>query len=68
MDILLRAFLPKKNSRRDLDEHLYRSGSCRFQKSDPDPVQNRPDPQHCRMTVPGTIEEAGDGSVTRTRC
>jgi hypothetical protein len=24
------------------------SGSGRFQKSDPDTVKNRPDPQHCQ--------------------
>jgi hypothetical protein len=25
---------------------LFRTGSGRFRKSDPDPVKNRPDPQH----------------------
>jgi hypothetical protein len=35
--------------RRNLIENLFRSGSGSglFQKSDPDPVQNRQDPQHC---------------------
>jgi hypothetical protein len=30
-----------------LAEHLLISGSGRFQKSNPDPVKNRPDPQRC---------------------
>jgi hypothetical protein len=36
-------------SRRNLAYNLFRSGSGsrRFQKSDPDPVKKRPDPQHC---------------------
>jgi hypothetical protein len=31
------------------EKHLFRSGSgsTRFPKSDPDPVKNRLDPQHC---------------------
>jgi hypothetical protein len=44
MNILFRAhFCPK------LSESLLGSGSgsTRFQKSDQDPVKNRPDPKHC---------------------
>jgi hypothetical protein len=49
MNILFKAF-----SSRKLDKYLFRSrsgsgtksGSGRFQKSDPYPVKNRPDPQH----------------------
>jgi hypothetical protein len=39
----------KKNSQKKLAQNLCRSGpgSGRFQKSDPDPVKNCPDPQHC---------------------
>jgi hypothetical protein len=33
-------------------ENLFRSGSGRFQKSDPDPVKNLPDPQHCYLEFP----------------
>jgi hypothetical protein len=42
----------KKNSRINIVENLFRSGSGtgsgsgRFQKSDPDPVKNRLDQQH----------------------
>jgi hypothetical protein len=48
--IHFRAYFRQKNSRRNLDETLFLSGtgsgSGRFQKSNPDPVKNRPDPQH----------------------
>jgi hypothetical protein len=32
-----------------MNENLFKSGSGsgRFRLSDPDPVKNRPDPQHC---------------------
>jgi hypothetical protein len=50
--ILFRAyctFITKKFQQKKLAENLYRpcSGSRRFQKSDPDLVKNRTDPQHC---------------------
>jgi hypothetical protein len=32
--------------KKKLTENLFGPGSGRFQKSDPDPVKNRPDPQH----------------------
>jgi hypothetical protein len=55
MKILLEHIFIKKIFRKKLAENLLgsgsgsRSGSGRFQKSDPDtdPVKNRPDPQHC---------------------
>jgi hypothetical protein len=45
-----------------LAKNLYRSGSGsgsgtgsgRFQKSDPDPVKNRPDPQHWLLGRPNS--------------
>jgi hypothetical protein len=50
MKILFRAYFEKKkkNFRKKLAENLLGSGygSRRFRKSDPDPVKNRPDPQH----------------------
>jgi hypothetical protein len=48
MNILFRAYFHQKISRKKLDKNLCRSGSGsgRFRKSDPDPVKNRPDPQH----------------------
>jgi hypothetical protein len=51
MNLNFRADLhQKKISGRNLAENLYRSGSRfgRIQKSGPEPVKNRPDPQHCR--------------------
>jgi hypothetical protein len=56
MKILFRAyryFHQKKNFRKKLAENLLGSGSgsgC-FRKSDPDPVKNRPDPQHCLILL-----------------
>jgi hypothetical protein len=53
MKILFRGYLHKKKFRKKLAENLLRSGSGsgsgRFRKSDPDPVTNRPDPQHCHL-------------------
>jgi hypothetical protein len=55
MKILFRAYFHKKQIfRKKLAENVLGSGSGsgtgsgsgRFQKSDPDPVKNRPDPQH----------------------
>jgi hypothetical protein len=51
MNVLFKAYFRKKKiSRRNLDEILLRSGSIsgsrRFQKLDPNPVKNHPDPQH----------------------
>jgi hypothetical protein len=50
MKILFRAYFHKKNFRKKFAENLLGSGSGsgsgRFRKSDPDPVKNRPDPQH----------------------
>jgi hypothetical protein len=46
MTIPFRAYFRKTKFRRNLAENLLRSGSGRFRKSDPDPVKNRPDPQH----------------------
>jgi hypothetical protein len=47
MNIIFKNITAKKMSRRNLVENLVRSGSGskRFQKSDPDPIKNRPDPQ-----------------------
>jgi hypothetical protein len=55
MKILFRAYFHQKKFRKKLAENLLGSGSGsgtgsgsgRFRKSDPDPVKNRPDPQHC---------------------
>jgi hypothetical protein len=49
MKILLEHIFIKQNFRKKLAENLLGSGfgSGRFRKSDPDPVKNRPDPQHC---------------------
>jgi hypothetical protein len=53
MNILFIAYqyYRKKNSKRKLAENLFGTGSRtesgRFRKSDPDPVKNRPDQQHC---------------------
>jgi hypothetical protein len=40
----------EKKFRKKLAENLLGSGSGRFQKSDPDPVKNCPDPQHEPVT------------------
>jgi hypothetical protein len=50
MNILYRAYFHTKISRRNLPENLLR----RFQKSDPDPVKNRPNPKHCFVLEAGT--------------
>jgi hypothetical protein len=59
MKILFIAFFIKKNFRKKLAENLLGSGSgCgsgRFRKSDPDPVQNRPDPQLCFQYIKKTV-------------
>jgi hypothetical protein len=51
MKILFRAYFHQKKFQKKLAENLLGlgSGSELFRKSDPDPdpVQNRPDPQHC---------------------
>jgi hypothetical protein len=49
MKILFGAYFHQKNFGTKFAENLFRSGSGsgRFQKSDPDPVENRPDTQHC---------------------
>jgi hypothetical protein len=50
-----------KNYIRNLAENLIRSsgsGFGRFQKSDPDPVKNCPDPQHCSKDINNTYEVA----------
>jgi hypothetical protein len=60
--ILLRAYFHKKKSRKKLAVNLFRSGSGsgtgsgRFQKTDPDPVKNRPDPQHCLDSLRPVLE------------
>jgi hypothetical protein len=56
-DTFYSIFSSKKNFRKKLAENLLGSGSGsgtgsgsgseRFRKSDPDPVKNRSDPQHC---------------------
>jgi hypothetical protein len=45
MKILFRAYFHQKNFRKKL------AGSGRFQKSDPDPVKNRPDPKHSQKAL-----------------
>jgi hypothetical protein len=59
--LFIACFLKKKIFRKKLAENLLGSGSGsgtgsgsgsrRFQKSDPDPVKNRPDPQHCSVVT-----------------
>jgi hypothetical protein len=46
MKILFVAYFHQKILGKKFANNLFRSGSGRFQKSDPDPVKNRPDPQH----------------------
>jgi hypothetical protein len=49
MKILFKAYIHTKKFRKKMAQNLLGSGSGfgRFRKSDPDPVKNRPDPQHC---------------------
>jgi hypothetical protein len=61
MKILFRAYFHQKIFQKKFAENLLGpgsgSGSGRFLKSDPNPVKNRPDPQHClkvsRTVLPG---------------
>jgi hypothetical protein len=52
LPVLFRAYFHQKKFQKKLAENLLGSGSGsgtgsgRFQKSDPDPVKNRPNPQH----------------------
>jgi hypothetical protein len=46
INILFGAYFRQNISSRNFAENVFRSGSGRFQKSDQDPVKNRPDPQH----------------------
>jgi hypothetical protein len=48
MTILFRAYFLQKNFQNG-------SGSGRFRKSDPDPVKNRPDPQHCALSSASSL-------------
>jgi hypothetical protein len=49
LPVLFRAYFHQKKFQKKLAENLLGSGSGsgRFRKSGPDPVKNRPDPQHC---------------------
>jgi hypothetical protein len=46
MKILVRAYFHQKKFREKLAGNFLGSGSGCFRKSDPDPVKDRPDPQH----------------------
>jgi hypothetical protein len=60
MKLLFRAYFHhKKISEQKLEKNLLESGSGRFRKSDPDPVKNRPDPQHW-------LGRGGEGSCGQT--
>jgi hypothetical protein len=70
MKILFIAYFYQKNFKKKLPENLLGSESGtgsesqRFRKSDPDPVKNRPDPQHWVLEFPTHVNPIISMSLT----